>query len=343
MKKSFPRDMKITDFLATVCQESSIKLAELQLHVGYPPQLLSIAPEAESLQELGIQSGSVISLRVGKTPSYPGAITTVTQPAEKLEIDRRESQSFFPRDEWKCTACTFLNASSNTRCEMCGSSKPILKMKRRVIEADNSCLYNCFGYLLFKSVHMSTKLREVCSTVALDDSEKYNSAVLGRDIGDYQRWVCKTDTWGGEVEISMLSEHFQIEVGVVDIRTNQIYLYNCSRGEDENQGERIYILYDGIHYDALVRAEESEDDIDHSSNDVTIFSSSDVEAFEECKKIAADLKAATQYVNTSGFQLKCLVCSKGLVGQKDASEHAILTGHQNFGQIEDNDTATHDA
>ena len=101
MKKSFPRDMKITDFLATVCQESSIKLAELQLHVGYPPQLLSIAPEAESLQELGIQSGSVISLRPGKL--HPTLVQLLPSQPEKLEIDR-ESHRDFPQRQWKCTA-----------------------------------------------------------------------------------------------------------------------------------------------------------------------------------------------------------------------------------------------
>ena len=335
-KKSFPKDLKVSDFLDHLCEISSIKLSELQLYVGYPPELLLIPSEAESLQDLGIQSGSVIALRTGATPSYSAAITTTLQSLQKLEIDRRQPLDLSSGKEWKCICCTFLNTSLSACCEMCESPKPILKMIRRVIDADNSCLYNCFGYLLLRSLCMSTRLREVCSKVAADESEKYNSAVLGREIDDYKVWVTKPDTWGGEVEISILSAYFNIGVGVVDIRTNQIYLYNCKYDNNEGSEERIYLLYDGIHYDALVKTVESnEQKSDNIDTDITIFSCTDFVAFDECKKIAADLKAATQYVDTSGFQLKCLVCGVGLVGQKDASEHAKSTGHQNFGQLED--------
>lgn len=336
VKRTFSKATTVGDFLDELCKESSIRLHELQLYVGYPPHLLLLSSEAESLQDLGIQTGSVITLRSGTTPSYSAAAASL-QPLQKLEIDRRQPQDLSFIQEWKCNICTFLNALSNACCEMCESAKPILKMTRRIIDADNSCLYNCFGYLLLRSLCMSTRLREVCANVASGEHEKYNSAVLGREIDDYKIWVTKPDTWGGEVEISILSAYFKIGVGVVDIRTNQIYLYNCNHDDNRSSEERIYILYDGIHYDALVKSDDNnENKSARIDTDITIFSCADVVAYNECKRIAADLRAATQYVDTSGFQLKCLVCGVGLVGQKDASEHAKSTGHQNFGQLEDN-------
>lgn len=33
------------------------------------------------------------------------------------------------------------------------------------------------------------------------------------------------------------------------------------------------------------------------------------------------------------FSLRCLVCRKELTGQSEAQEHAVSTGHTNFGEI----------
>ena len=332
MKKTFSNKMKIEDFLLILSEVSNIKLEELQLWTGYPPSMVAIPQQVSLLQDLDIHSGSVLVLRAGTPPScFTTKITT--SEGQRLEIDRRQS-SLEEKQEWSCNACTLQNPNANSHCEICGAKKPQLKMTRRVIDADNSCLYNCFGYLLLRSLSMSTKLRGICSEMVADNAEKYNAALLGREIDDYKMWVTKQDTWGGEVEISILSSYFQMGVGIVDIRTNQIYVYSSDDESGENFKERVYLLYDGIHYDALVRAVEGGENINRIDTDITIVSSLDDVAFNECKKIAADLKEKQQYVDTSSFQLKCLVCGVGLVGQMDASEHAKSTGHQNFGQME---------
>jgi ubiquitin thioesterase OTU1 len=38
-------------------------------------------------------------------------------------------------------------------------------------------------------------------------------------------------------------------------------------------------------------------------------------------------------VDLAGFTLRCMVCNKGLNGQKEAQEHAMATRHQNFAQF----------
>ena len=145
-----------------------------------------------------------------------------------------------------------------------------------------------------------------------------------------------TDTWGGEVEIDILSKHFKKQVAVVDIQTNNIYVY----GEDNPMyQERIYLLYDGIHYDALImrRSDADEDsfptndncnvhdvDIDNDSVIIRVFSASDSSIYNKSKVLAAELRERTQYVDVSGFTLRCLVCGQGLIGQKDATEVSIL-------------------
>jgi ubiquitin thioesterase OTU1 len=84
-----------------------------------------------------------------------------------------------------------------------------------------------------------------------------------------------------------------------------------------------------VHYDALGRNKS-----EHSpeSTDQTVFTPDDADAFRESKALAHDLFQQRQFVNLSGCDLRCLVCGRGLRGQKEAIEHAKTTGHQNFGQ-----------
>ena len=44
------------------------------------------------------------------------------------------------------------------------------------------------------------------------------------------------------------------------------------------------------------------------------------------------LKEAGQFVDVSGFSLKCMVCGQGLKGAQGAQEHAAATGHKNFAE-----------
>ena len=42
------------------------------------------------------------------------------------------------------------------------------------------------------------------------------------------------------------------------------------------------------------------------------------------------LHEAKQYTDTANFTLRCVVCQKGLRGEKEAQDHAKQTGHVNF-------------
>lgn len=65
-----------------------------------------------------------------------------------------------------------------------------------------------------------------------------------------------------------------------------------------------------------------------------IFSSSpsDSYAFSQCLQLASGLHEAQQFVDLGSFAVRCLVCRAGLRGEKEAREHAMATGHQNFAQ-----------
>ena len=41
----------------------------------------------------------------------------------------------------------------------------------------------------------------------------YSAVVLGKSPAAYCEWITKDESWGGEIELSLLCHHFQAEVG----------------------------------------------------------------------------------------------------------------------------------
>lgn len=52
------------------------------------------------------------------------------------------------------------------------------KVIRRIIKADNSCLFNSFGLALQRTENLQKSLRELVAREILKDSEKYTEVVL---------------------------------------------------------------------------------------------------------------------------------------------------------------------
>lgn len=140
---------------------------------------------------------------------------------------------------------------------------------KQVVPADNSCLFTSIGK---KLVHFVNKIngliisitkgyvlngkvdtdchvmmREIIAQHVLNDKELYNEAILGKPNEDYCTWIKKPETWGGAIEVSILSNFYGLEIAVVDITNGIINRF----GEDKNFGMRVFLLFDGIHYDPL--------------------------------------------------------------------------------------------
>ena len=87
---------------------------------------------------------------------------------------------------------------------------------------------------------------------------------------------------------------------------------------------RIYILYDGIHYDACERGQGT-----------SIFRCNDnSDVHNEVALVLMDLKEKKQYTNTKTFGVVCQECFVEMDGEKDMQIHAQKTGHINFVQKE---------
>ncbi|KAG0578544.1 hypothetical protein KC19_4G031700 [Ceratodon purpureus] len=118
---------------------------------------------------------------------------------------------------------------------------------RRVIPSDNSCLFNAVGYVMDKDKHKSKELRQVIAAAVMSDPATYTEAILGKPNQDYVEWISKPEKWGGAIELAILSDFYGREIAAYDIQTKRCDVY----GQDKGYTERVMLIYDGLHYDAL--------------------------------------------------------------------------------------------
>jgi len=197
-------------------------------------------------------------------------------------------------------------------------------MTRRKIADDNSCLFNAVGYVLEgKSRSKAPQLRSLIASLVVADSDTYSDAVLGKPCDEYATWILNSKNWGGAIELSVLSNHYQAEIAAFDVSTKKMYCY----GEGEGYSQRVYLIYDGIHYDAVALnpIEDGPEDFD-----VTVFSPYDESPRLKTAALIEKLHKSHQYTDTARFQLLCLDCNTVLTGEKEAALHAASTSHTNF-------------
>lgn len=200
-------------------------------------------------------------------------------------------------------------------------------LARRVVPADNSCLFTSVYYVVEGGVYdpaCAPEMRGLIAQIVSSDPAAYCEAVLGKTNEEYCSWIRRDDTWGGAIEVSILSKFYQCEICVVDTQTVRVDRF----GEDAGYHKRVLLIYDGIHYDPLQKETPGSD-----TPPQTIFSTTDDVILAQALELADEARRKRQFTDVNRFALRCMVCQTGLVGQKEAREHAKETGHTNFGEV----------
>jgi ubiquitin thioesterase OTU1 len=200
-----------------------------------------------------------------------------------------------------------------------------LKPIRREVDADNSCLFSSIGYLIDRAnfnEETALRFRQAIVDYLLDD--KFEANLLDQPKDNYIEFIQNPKNWGGALEVKMFSEIFQIQIVCIDVKTNRADIY----GEDKNYSQRIYLLYNGIHYDPLVM--NLDVDVD-SLTDITIFDSNDTNTFELMKYLLLEYKKQGDYVEFNS--LECNDCGIKFVNENDALDHSLNYDHWNFNQV----------
>ena len=197
---------------------------------------------------------------------------------------------------------------------------------RRVVDADNSCLFHSVGSAFQQPPTNSNSLRSAVAQAVLADPIMYSDAFLGRPTAEYASWIQQPTSWGGQIELSILSQLLHTEIVALDIIRNRHDIY----GTEHQFCRRIYVIYDGIHYDALAYCFDPHLPADM---DIRIFSPKDIFVLARAKEVCHTEHQRKAFTDTSNFTLRCLVCQEGLRGQAEAAQHAQATGHSNFAEF----------
>jgi ubiquitin thioesterase OTU1 len=166
-------------------------------------------------------------------------------------------------------------------------------------------------------------MRQVIAQTVANDPEMFSEGILGKPNTDYCTWIQDDKSWGGAIELSILSNHYGFEIAVVDTINAIINRF----GEDQHYSLRIFLMFDGIHYDPLFL--ESPD----GGSIQTIFPTDDDKIMREAEELAREANSSRQFTDVNKFTLKCMNCDMHLSGQLQAREHAQSTGHMNFGEV----------
>lgn len=232
-----------------------------------------------------------------------------------------------------------MRASANASADAAFPAPPILGCGDDVCEvsihevpADNSCLFHAIVHLI-EPLHSNSaslspaSLRESVAVCMRREPERWSNVTLaeGRTVEEYSMWITHPSSWGGFVDLIVLSEYFRVQISVISLES----LYWTHYPDDATQyNSRIYLLYDGVHYDAVVgRSHGSE---------VRVFNSLDEAMLDRIYSMARELQMHRQDQESSIYQ--CQECQEILFGQADVAKHSFDTCHCNFKEVALDDT-----
>lgn len=246
---------KLSELLESIFTLTSVPPHMQRIMSGFPPKELDLSDTEKIIQDISIRSGDTLII-------------------EERKDTPRIIQSGEPNIGYSAAATTPQLTTTATKTE---------KLVRKVVPADNSCLFASVSFVMINgNTEFASDLRQLAATCISDDPITYNEAFLGKSNPDYCAWLLGSDHWGGAIELNVFSQYYQTEINVADIQSGRIDRF----GEDAHYSNRVFILYDGIHYDPL--GLESNGQIVQ-----TVFPSSNfnvqVEALalaEDCKKVS---------------------------------------------------------
>jgi ubiquitin thioesterase OTU1 len=228
-------DATVGDLKATVFDKTGVAPAAQELKAGFPPKKIE-GDDGTSLASVGVTNGE--SITVTEVASAAGAAPSAApSPPQISAMDEDEALA-------RAIAAS-LEDSGNAPASV--ARRPRTEAVRVVIDSDNSCLFNAVGYVMRRSLREAPGLRRVIADVVSGDEFTYNEGFLGKPNAEYCAWIQDPKHWGGAVELSILAKHFGREIAAYDIQTERCDVY----GQGEAYEERVMLLYDGLHYDAL--------------------------------------------------------------------------------------------
>ncbi|CAJ0841115.1 9650_t:CDS:10 [Entrophospora sp. SA101] len=280
---------KMIELRQEIQRINGVSPAYQELKTGFPPKVCGANDEV-TLESAGIQNGDLILLTdLTPPPTAAAAITNRNLNSSKITATGDDSTTM---SKDAVISSPVENGYAVLREMADDNSVYSVQLKIKKIK---SIFKNNKSYVLENSSEVAQKLRQNPVT--------YSDIILGKSRNEYCKWIAQKNSWGGAIEIRS-----------VDVGTGRIDKYG-----EGNYDQCVYIVYSGIHYDAVALTPMISADKDY---DQTIFEISDQSILNGAISIANKMKKLHKYTYTANFTLRCGQCEKGLVGDKEAVQHA---------------------
>lgn len=200
----------------------------------------------------------------------------------------------------------------------------------RVMPDDNSCLFRAIATAVSgdQDTDQVTKLRWHVSEYILSNPSIYTTAILGKSPQQYCAWIQQEDSWGGDIELDILSRVLGVEIDACIVQPFTVQRYN------EGAAERIVLVYSGIHYDTVAVSPDPEGDIGAELDIRRFPTTMGSEYVLEGTRVLCERLAGQGYMtNTSTFGIRCNRCGWKGKGEREATKHAMETGHMELEEI----------
>nr|CCC93981.1 conserved hypothetical protein [Trypanosoma congolense IL3000] len=247
-KKSNPVPVEVDEgttwhvFLQTLSDLSGVEQYRLRILSGYPPQ--PITAESTAPVNTVVRNGDTLFVQEGEGHVVKGAIKGRYVPPVN--------------DKWHFT--------------------------RRICPADNSCLFHAAAYVLRnKSRVDGPKLRQECADVVEAHPNYFSeNTILDRPNREYVQFIRNTNTWGGGIELAVLSFLTQTEIVALDLTSSTVLRF----GEDSDYSVRAFVVYNGQHYDAIAMNPSYNSPLE--DEDQVLFNIRDTEAYNRAKRFVVE-------------------------------------------------------
>ena len=344
----------IKDLRNRITEKTSI--SNFDLKYGYPPRPLSLDDHAETakLSDIGVKLDGEQLIVSETTTSASRQVPSPNRPPKPLDPGHDQKSANGPRNLSSAvtpSSFSFADVGTAPPSSTPKTNKPLSLSRRptstsldapelplpshastlvlRIMPDDNSCLFRAFNTAFFGAMDNMTELRSIVAQNIQANKDTYSAAVLDQQPDDYCRWIQTEDAWGGAIELDILSKHFNIEISSIDVQTLRTDRFNQGRPE------RCILVYSGIHYDAIAL---SPSDAPHTTAyappefDTKVFDAHDLVVLETAIELCRVLQRKHYFTDTAAFSVRCNICGKMSVGEKGATEHAVATGHYDFGE-----------
>jgi ubiquitin thioesterase OTU1 len=201
---------------------------------------------------------------------------------------------------------------------------------QRYVNHDNSCLFSTISYLIDKENfnESSSLIYRLTIVDYIKENTKITNDLLGMDKEEYISKIENPSCWGGAIELKIFSDILETQIASIDIQSGRIDIF----GETKDFTKRIYVLYNGIHYDPLVM--NSIGNEENLNSDITIFEPEDYDKLIKFKDLAEKLKSDGKFVDLNNINnYKCCSCNEQFSEEADVYIHAQNNNHWKFDEI----------